>query len=97
MGPTRPLSTALGGNGQARILRVDSGTVLIHDLSIDQRRRRQRRELPACSPCATINANGGGALFNDGGNVTLNDVAFTATHGANPLGGAVSNGFGTLT
>ena len=43
----------------------------------------------SCSPCSTINANGGGALFNDGGNVTLNDVAFNGNAtSANPLGGA---------
>ena len=40
--------------------------------------------------CSVINVNGGGDLFNQGGSVTLDDVAFTNNPGAF-LGGAVSN------
>ena len=81
----------------ARILRVDTtAAVTIQDLTftggIDE-------EDENCSNgCSTINANGGGALFNNGGTVTLDGVAFTNNFGSGtPLGGAVSNGSGTLT
>ena len=56
------------------------------------------RRSRAVARCATINANGGGSLFNDGGTVTLNDVAFNGElTSSNPLGGAISNAFGNLT
>ena len=80
------------GNGQVRILRVDAGTVLFQDLSINNGTDGHDEAFQSCSPCETINANGGGSLFNDGGNVTLNDVAFNGElTSSNPLGGAISN------
>ena len=86
------------GNGQVRILRVDAGTVVIQDLSINNGTDGHDEAFQSCSPCETINANGGGSLFNDGGNVTLNDVAFNGElTSSNPLGGAISNAFGNLT
>ena len=86
------------GNGQVRILRVDAGTVLFQDLSINNGTDGHDEAFQSCSPCETINANGGGSLFNDGGNVTLNDVAFNGElTSSNPLGGAISNTFGNLT
>ena len=72
--------------------------MVIQDLSINNGIDGNDEDFQSCSPCETINANGGGSLFNDGGNVTLNNVAFNGEPtSANPLGGAVSNGFGTLT
>ena len=85
------------GNGQVRILRVDAGTVLIQGLSMTHGVDGNDEAFQSCSPCETINANGGGSLFNDGGNVTSNDVAFNGNGEHNPLGGAISNRFGNLT
>jgi hypothetical protein len=84
-------------NPLARILRVDSGaTVVIRGLTFTGGFDEQDE---ACSGgCSTINANGGGDLFNNGGNVTLDGVAFTDNFSSGtPLGGAVSNGSGSLT
>ena len=85
------------GNGLTRIFQVNSGTVLIQGLSITNGVDGNDENLQSCSPCETINANGGGAPFNNGANVTLDNVAFKDNAGNTPLGGAVSNGFGTLT
>ena len=47
--------------------------------------------------CPTLSGYGGGALFNGGGHVLLDDVAFTNNAGSpTPVGGAVSNVGGTL-
>jgi Fibronectin type III domain len=84
-----------GGGAIARILRINSGaTVTIRDLSLTG--GFDEEDENCSNGCTTINANGGGALFNDGGAVTLDDVAFTNSTGDNPLGGGVSNGSGTL-
>jgi hypothetical protein len=85
------------GNGQVRIFRINGGTVLIHGLSITNGVDGLDEAFQSCSPCLTINANGGGALFNDGGTVTVDTVAFTDNGQNTPLGGAVSNRFGNLT
>ena len=85
------------GNGEVRIFRIDSGTVLIQDLSITNGVDGHDEAFQSCSPCETINANGGGALFNDGGDVTVDNVAFTNNGVNTPLGGAASNRFGNLT
>ncbi|MGZ4265101.1 MAG: choice-of-anchor Q domain-containing protein [Solirubrobacteraceae bacterium] len=98
-------ATAIDGSGnigqggpQARILRINSGTVAIQHLSINNGIDGNDENFQSCSPCETINANGGGALFNDGGTVALDDVAFNGeATSSNPLGGAVSNAFGSLT
>ena len=66
------------GNGEVRIFRVDSGMVLIQGLSITHGVDGLDEAFQSCSPCQTINANGGGALFNDGGNLTVDNVAFTS-------------------
>ena len=99
-------STAIDGSGNsgsnqfgnlARILRIDAGsTVTIQNLAftggIDE------EDENCSSGCSTINANGGGALFNNGAAVTLRNVVFRDNFGSGtPLGGAVSNGSGTLT
>ena len=85
------------GNGQVRIFRIDGGTVLIQGLSMTHGVDGNDEAFQSCSPCETINANGGGALFNDGGNVTVDNVAFTNNGENTPLGGAASNRFGNLT
>ena len=51
-------------------------------------------DFTSCSPCDTITANGGGALFNQGATVDLVGVGFEGNSG--PVGGAVGNA-GTLT
>jgi Fibronectin type III domain len=90
-----------GGQGQAdlaRILRVDGGaTVTIQNLAFTGGTDYEDEYLQSCqNNCYAVNENGGGALFNDGGNVTLDDVDFTDNSGDNPVGGGVSNGSGTL-
>ncbi len=88
-----------GGRGEgaiARILRIDGGAaVTIQDLSLTGGFDEEDENCPGGS-CETIATNGGGALFNDGGDVTLDEVDFTNNSGDNPLGGGVSNGSGTL-
>ena len=80
-----------------RILRVDSpAQVTIQDLTLTH--GIDENDEACSSGCDSIDANGGGALFNNGGTVTLDDVAFTNNSGsATPLGGAVSNSGGSLT
>ena len=81
-----------------RILKVTSGTVDLHDLAFTGGTDENDEAFANCSPCSTLSANGGGAVFNGGGAVTLEHVAF---HGngarGTPVGGAVANGAGTLT
>ena len=48
-----------------------------------------------CGGCSEIRENGGGALFNDGGTVTLTDVAFLDDPGGAAPGAAIGNN-GTL-
>jgi hypothetical protein len=82
-----------------RILRVDgtSTAVTIQDLTFTKGFDEADENFQNCSPCSTFNANGGGDLFNSGGTVTVNRVAFTNNFSSGtPLGGAVSNGSGTL-
>jgi hypothetical protein len=80
----------------ARILRIDSGTVSIQNLTFAH---GLDGEDEACTDsCDASNADGGGALFNNGGAVALEYVGFTNDGGSGtPAGGAVSNGSGTLT
>jgi hypothetical protein len=83
---------------RARILRVDApATVTIRGLTFAGGLDEEDENCPS-SPCSTINENGGGGLFNNGGAVTLDNVGFTNNAGSgNPLGGGVSNGSGSLT
>jgi hypothetical protein len=83
-------------NPSARILRVDSGATLVIQ-GVTFTGGFDEQDENCSSGCNAINANGGGDLFNNGGNVTLNRVAFTDNFSsATTLGGAVSNGSGTL-
>ena len=88
---------SLQSGESTRILRVDypaqvtiQGLTLTHGIDENDE---------ACSSgCDSIDSNGGGALFNNGGTVTLDDVAFANNSGsATPLGGAISNSGGSLT
>jgi PKD repeat protein len=82
---------------QARILKVTAGTVDVHDVGFNGGTDAQDEGFAGCSPCSTLQANGGGALFNAGGTVTLEQVAFHDNFtSANPLGGAIANGSGSL-
>ncbi len=83
-----------------RIMKIGSGvTVSISDVTFRNGVDAQDEKFAGgCGgPCETLSANGGGALFNNGGSVTLDDVSFTSDAGSpSPVGGAVSNGSGTL-
>ena len=81
----------------ARILQVDyPATVTIQNLTftggVDE---RDARCLNGCD--SVLDADGGGALFNNDADVTLDDVAFTGNVSSAPIGGAVSTAYGTLT
>jgi hypothetical protein len=81
----------------ARILQVDSpATVTIQNVTftggVDE---RDARCLNGCD--SVLDADGGGALFNNDADVTLDDVAFTGNVSSAPIGGAVSTAYGTLT
>ena len=87
-------ATNSGTNGSlARILQIGRGaTVTIQHLSFTGGFDESDENC-----CNVISENGGGALWNNGGTVTLRDVVFHDNFGsATPLGGAVSNGSGTL-
>ena len=81
----------------ARILQVDyPASVTIQNLTftggVDE---RDARCLNGCD--SVLDADGGGALFNNDADVTLDDVAFTGNVSSAPIGGAVSTAYGTLT
>ena len=91
-------SLTIAGNGVDASVIDGSGNGQVADLA-DRRRHRadpgsaitngidgNDEAFQSCSPCETINANGGGALFNDGGNVTLDNVAFTNNSRREPAG-----------
>ena len=83
-----------GTEQTARILRTDSpANITIEDLTLTGGLDGQ--DETCANGCGnTLDANGGGALFNSGGSVTLDDVAFTNDGGS--LGGAVSTNGGTV-
>src|ERR1700729_865914 len=81
----------------ARILQVAyPATVTIQNVTfpggVDE---RYARCLNGCD--SVLDADGGGALFNNDAAVTLDDVAFTGNVSSAPIGGAVSTAYGTLT
>ena len=77
----------------ARILKVQGTTVTIEDLTMTGGVDDEDENL--CGGCSEIRENGGGALFNDGGAVTLTDVAFLDDPGGAAPGAAIGNN-GTL-
>ena len=88
-------ATSIDGsqNSGARILKVQGATVTIEDLTMTGGVDDEDENL--CGGCSEIRENGGGALFNDGGTVTLTDVAFTDDPGGVAPGAAIGNN-GTL-
>ena len=83
-----------------RILTVSGGTVALENLALENGVDGNDENFQNCGgPCETLNGNGGGALLNSGGNISLTDIALTNDSGSGtPVGGAVSNtGNGTLT
>jgi hypothetical protein len=82
-------------NGSNRILKVSAGPLTIVGVSLNG--GIDGNDENCSSGCQTLSANGGGALFNAGATVVLDDVAFEGdglTSGQ-PLGGAIAND-GTL-
>ncbi|HWK25586.1 MAG TPA: fibronectin type III domain-containing protein [Solirubrobacter sp.] len=79
-----------------RILKITAGPVAISGLTFRAGRDGRDESFTSCSPCSTINANGGGALFNQGAAVTLAHVVFDGNAGS-PVGGAVATSGGSLT
>ena len=81
----------------ARILQVDyPAMVTIQNLTFTGGAdERDARCLNGCD--SVLDADGGGALFNNDAAVTLDDVAFTGNVSSAPIGGAVSTAYGTLT
>ena len=77
-----------------RILKVTGGMASISDLTF--RGGRDGRDENCMSGCSTLDANGGGALFNQDASVTLTRVAFDG-NGGSGIGGAVSTSGGSLT
>ena len=94
-------ATSIDGSGNedtahgelARILRVERGaSVAIQDLTLTNGNDSADENCP--STCDTLQENGGGALFNNGGSVALTRVAFTNDGGG--LGGALSTNGGSV-
>ena len=85
------------GKALVRMLKATAGTVNFKGLRITGGDDGNDEAFESCSPCLTLNANGGGALFNSGATVTLEDVDFDSDGigSGQPLGGAISNS-GTL-
>ena len=77
-----------------RILKATGGTLEITDMTFTGGTDGRDENFTSCSPCQTITANGGGALFNAGATVTLEAVGFDSNSGS-PVGGAIGNA-GTL-
>jgi CSLREA domain-containing protein len=84
-------------NGSNRILKVSAGTLKVVGTSFTGGLDGNDEGFIGCSPCETLRANGGGALFNAGATVILDEVAFEGDgeSGGQPVGGAIGNA-GTL-
>jgi hypothetical protein len=84
-------------NSFNRILKVSAGTLKVVGVSFTGGTDGNDENFVGCSPCETLRANGGGALFNDGATVILDEVAFEGDGEADgqPVGGAIGNA-GTL-
>jgi hypothetical protein len=85
-------NTADGTLAPARILRVDGAPVTIENLTLTGGDDAADENCP--NGCETLQENGGGALFNNGGSIGLAGVAFTNDGGG--LGGAISTNGGSV-
>jgi hypothetical protein len=77
-------------NDPVRIMRVLGVTVALNDLSFTNGVDGKDEGFSGCSPCNTILAFGGGALFNDAGSVIIQRVRFYQNL-VSPTGGAIGN------
>ncbi len=85
-----------GGGELNRIMKITAGPVTISGLSFSGGTDGEDEKFSSCGgPCYTLTANGGGALFNEGATVSLEDVDFHSDLNS-PVGGAVAN-TGSLT
>jgi CSLREA domain-containing protein len=84
-------------NDSNRILKVSAGTLKIVGMSFTDGTDGNDEGFVGCSPCETLRANGGGALFNAGATVILDEVVFEddGETSGQPVGGAIGNA-GTL-
>ena len=76
----------------ARIFRVDGATVTFNGLTLTGGDDAADENCP--NGCETLQENGGGALFNNGGTVAATNAGFTNDGGA--LGGAISTNGGSV-
>lgn len=75
-----------------RMLKVTAGTLHVEGVTFTGGEDGNDENFKSCSPCETLNANGGGAIFNDGATVTLHEVFFKSDGGGGqPVGGAIGN------
>ena len=94
-----PAETIIDGSGNidavtqqpSRIMKIASGqSVALENLTmtggIDG-----NDENAAGGATETVNLNGGGAIFNSGGSLTLADDIFSSNGGSNPIGGAIAS------
>ena len=64
-----------------RIMKVTAGPLQISGVTFTGGTDGKDEAFTSCSPCDTITANGGGALFNQGATVTLDGVGFDGNSG----------------
>ncbi len=76
----------------ARIFRVDGANLTIEKLTLTGGDDGADENCP--NGCETLQENGGGALFNNGGTITVTNAAFTNDGGS--LGGAISTNGGSV-
>jgi hypothetical protein len=78
-----------------RIMKITAGAVSIDNLTLTG--GVDDNDEMTGSAIQTVSLNGGGAIFNDGGALALEDVVLTDNASNNPIGGAIANTGGSLT
>jgi hypothetical protein len=95
-----PAATVIDGSSNLdehgalhRIIKATGGTLSVEGVQFTGGFDGEDEGLQGCSPCETLRADGGGALFNAGAIVALDEVAFDfdGTAGDEPTGGAIGN------
>jgi len=81
------------GGAQNRILKLTGGNVQIEGVGFTGGMDGEDENFNGCNPCYTITANGGGAIFNAGATLTLDEDAFVGDgrDSSQPVGGAIAN------